>query len=416
LELTMAISSFRDFPNGIQTASDYLSDNTSANSQLTTSVANIGNLVVSAQIDTNLKEIICSLLAGRGLLLPNLQICISLNLKELLGGIIGQVQDVLYNALNQLDQAFDRFLAHLRLDEVLGRINNIIAEITNIANMINFCSAPIDPIRIPNVLENAMDSFLGAGRSIIDSIGSMIPDKIGGCLIGGSFNGSIFNGGLLQKIWLNYDNLDAVSDSIIADITKITRQINTLIDRESNVPTNYNQGGSDLAEAPRPTHDGIAALYNSQDEGIQGATTAAFNLKGIYNQVADYPVQDSNGNTYNNILELICDADLLRVLARPTNPRPTIAAQIPVKNYCGEIIGYTQAITQEQPLASVGTVPSQSIGQPGYDAGGLVTNPISVAAGVASAAPAVNILLADLQAITAASVDFADFQTRIASL
>src|SRR6056297_359490 len=148
---------FTDFPNGLGGAADYLSANNSTRAELTGSVADIGRLVVSAELDFNLKEIICSLLAGRGLKLPNIQICISLNLKELLGTIFGQVQQVLYDALASLDAAFDRFLDHLKLDEVLGRINNVLGEVTQIANMINFCSAPLDPIQIPNVLENAMD-------------------------------------------------------------------------------------------------------------------------------------------------------------------------------------------------------------------------------------------------------------------
>lgn len=379
------MASFTDFPNGLSNANDYLRDNVSSDAQLSTSVANVAGFMVSAEIDANLKEIICSLLAGRGLLLPNIQICISLNLKELLGSLIGTIQDTLYNALVSLDQAFDRFMDHLKLDEVLGRINNVIAEITNIANMINFCSAPINPIRIPNVLETAMDSFLGAGRSIVDSIGQIAPDQIGGCLIDGSFNGSIFQGGILQKISNNINDLDAIADTLINDINSVVTEIDDLIDRENSVQTNYDQGGSDLSESPRSTHDGIATLFNAQDEGIQGATGAAFKLKGIYDNLGSYPVQDSDGNVYNNILELICDADLLRILRRVTSPEPTIAEQIPVRNYCGEIIGYTQQISQQSDQNSVGTVP-QVIDQPGFNAGGLPTNPINEAIAIGEAA------------------------------
>ena len=369
---------FTDFPNGLASANDYLTDNIGASAQLSTSVANIAGFMVSAEIDVNLKEIICSLLAGRGLLLPNIQICVSLNIKELLGTVLGTVSDALYAALASLDQAFDKFMDHLKLDEVLGRINNVIAEVTNIANMINFCSAPINPIRIPNVLENVMDSFLGAGRDIVDSIGQVLPGEIGGCLIGGSFNGSIFSSGVLKKVWDNIDDLGAIEQTLINDITLIETAIDDIIARETNVATNYDQGGSDLSEDTRPTHEGVACGFNSQDEGMQGCVSAAVRLKNIYDNCGSYPVVDSNGNTYNNILELICDDDLLRVLRRITDPEPTIAEQNPVYNYCGEIIGYTQTVTQQAEQVSVGTVP-ETIDQPGYDNGGLPTNPVNAA-------------------------------------
>jgi len=366
---------FTDFTNGLQNANDYITDNVGGSAQLTTGIPNIGNFVVSAEFDVNLKEAICSLLAGRGLKLPNLQICISLNLKELLGNLVGSIQTQLYEALEGLDQAFDKFQDHLKLDQVLGRINNVLGEITQIANMINFCSSPIDPIRIPNVLENAMESFLGAGRSIIDKIGTILPGEIGGCLINGL---SSFDGGILGKINDRYDDFITGSldqsfiDSIIADIDSVTNDINNLIQRESKIATSYAQGGSDLAETPRSTWDGIATLYNANDEGINGASKAAFNLKAIDQSLGAYPVTDGF-RTYNSILELICDEDLLRVLRRPANPTPEIAEQQPVYNYCGEIIGYTKVVSQEDPATSVGLIPGD-IDLPGYNAGGLPTS------------------------------------------
>jgi len=369
---------YTDFPNGLRDLNDYLNAQNSINAELSGSVADVGRLVISAEYDFTLKEIICSLLAGLGLKLPNIQICISLNLKELLGGIVGNVTDALYSALEEMDQAFDRFLDHLKLDEVLGRINNMIAEITSIANMINFCSAPLDPIQIPNVLENAMDSFLGAGRAIVDAIGQIIPDEIGGCLIDGEFNGAIFSGGILKKVWDNIDDLSAVEDSLIADINRVVADIDDLIGRENNIVGTYDNGGSDLAEKPRPVNDGIGVLYNANDEGIQGAVRNGSSLWAAYQQLGSYQVQDSDGNVYNNIFETFCDEDLLRILRRTPNPTPDISEQQPVYNYCGEIIGFTRVVSQENPETSVGNVP-EPVNQPGWNAGGLTTNPITEA-------------------------------------
>ena len=145
------MGAFTDFPNGIQSASDYLTDNVGASAQLSTSVADIAGFMVSAEMDFNLKEIVCSLLAGRGLLLPNIQICVSLNLKELLSTVLGTITDTLYAALASLDQTFDKLMDHLRIDEVLGRINNVLSEISNIANMnqlAKFVRRPVYPQQV----------------------------------------------------------------------------------------------------------------------------------------------------------------------------------------------------------------------------------------------------------------------------
>lgn len=370
-------SRFKDFPNGIASATDYLSSQNSLNAQLSGSVADIGRLVISSQMDFNLKEIICSLLAGRGLKLPNIQICISLNLKQLLGGIVGKVQQALYDALAKLDAAFDKFLSHLKLDEVLGRINNLLGQITNIANMINFCSAPLDPIQIPNVLENAMQSFLGKGKDIIDKIGTIIPGEIGGCLIDG-LNCGIWSGGLMKKICDNQDDLDSIADTLITDVDEIVDSITDIIDSEANTPTTYDNGGSDLAETPRPVYEGVGVLFNAQDEGISGAVRNGSSLWAAYQQLGSYQVVDNRGNIFNNIFETFVDDDLLRILRRPPNPVPDIAEQQPVYNYCGEIIGYTRVATQESPQVSVGAIPDP-ISQPGFNAGGLPTNPLNEA-------------------------------------
>lgn len=380
---------FTDFKNGLSSANDYLSATNTVNAELTGSVADIGRLTISAELDFNLKEIICSLLSGRGLKLPNMQICISLNLKELLSGFVGAIQDVLYAALQSLSDAFDRFLDHLKLDEVLGRINSVLGEITNIANMINFCSAPIDPIQIPNVLENLMGSFLGKGKALIDSIGTILPSEIGGCLISPGL--SSFNGGILGRLNDNYSDLITGNMSgelltgIINDINTAIAGIDDLIESETNVPTVYDQGGSDLSETPRDTNPGIGCLFNANDEGIQGATSNGSSIWSSYQQLGSYQVTDDDGNVYNNIFELFCDDDLLRILRRTPDPTPELSDQVPVRNYCGEIIGYTTEVNQSPiQTVSVGTVP-EVINQPGFNAGGLPTNPVTAAEAISNA-------------------------------
>lgn len=363
---------FTDFPNGLSTASDYLTNNLSANAQLSSSVANVERFMVPAEIDFNLKEIICSLLAGRGLKLPNIQICISFNLKELLRSILGTVSAAIYNALSALDAALDRFLEHLRIDAVLGRLNNLIAQASTIANMINFCSAPVDPVAIPNVLGNALQSFLGAGKSIMDRIGQILPDQIGGCLIDGQFNCGIFSGGLLKDVCDNLGDLNAIENSIVEQSTLIITDIDDLIDSESNVPTNYESGGSDISETPTPTNTGIGCLFNPGND-FNYVQRIGSNLYTAAQQLDGYQLTDANGNTVT-ALELICDDNLLRLLRRPSNPTPEIAEQVPIFNYCGEIVGYQKIESQSDVDVSVGAIPGP-VSDPGYKAGGRNTIP-----------------------------------------
>jgi hypothetical protein len=407
---------FTDFPNGLSDAADYLSPANSLTAELTGSAADISRFVVSGQLDNNLKEIICSLMAGRGLKLPNMQICISLNLKSLLSSFVGAIQDVLYQALASLDAAFDKFLDHLKLDSVLGRINGVLSEITNIANMINFCSAPINPIQIPNVLENVMDSFLGAGKSIVDSIGTMLPENIDGCLIDGL---SSFDAGIMGRLNDVYDDLITGSlpvetiNGLTADISTITAAITSVIVNETNVPTNYSQGGSDLADdnatvtddignvvgTPRTTNTGVGVLYNSIDEGIGGATSNGAAIWSAYQSLGSYQVVDSDGTVYNNIFETFCDPDLIRILRRTPNPVPEIATQEPVFNYCGEIIGYTKQVSQSDPDISTGTVPD-TITQPGFDAGGLPTNPSNETQSATSSTSSTTVITSDVSGVS----------------
>ena len=51
------------------------------------------------------------------------------------------------------------FMDHTKLDSVLGRLNGVLAEAQNVANLTS--STIVDPIAIPNMLERAMGSFLG---------------------------------------------------------------------------------------------------------------------------------------------------------------------------------------------------------------------------------------------------------------
>jgi hypothetical protein len=368
---------FTDF-GGDLNQEEYLSNQNAADPDLQGSPADIERFVIPAAIENTLKEIICGLAGGGGLKLPNKQICINHAINALLGQIAGIASQALQGAIGALAGAFQNFMSHLNLDAVLGRINGVLGQISNLANMINFCSAPVDPIQIPNVLQNAMGSFLGKGMEIMNKIGSIPTPNIGGCTAGG-FNPGIFDGGVLKTIGDNLDDLSLVEDIILADIEEIVTDIEDLIADETDVPTEYSSGGSDFLEGDRPVWDGVSVLFNAQDEGIAGATRNGSALWSAYQQLGSYQVKDLDGNVYNNIFELFVDDDLLRLLRRTPNPQPDIIEREPILNYCGETVGFREIVKQRAPQRSRGTPPATQSDQPGFNAGGLPTNPLTTA-------------------------------------
>ena len=114
-----------DFVNGLQNASDYINRTTIELPTSVTADLNSGTIAATTT-GFSLKELICSLLAGNGIKLPNLQICLKINIGRLLG--LSGLTDKLRNALSAAEAALDRFIAHTNIDNVLARLNAAIAE------------------------------------------------------------------------------------------------------------------------------------------------------------------------------------------------------------------------------------------------------------------------------------------------
>lgn len=352
----------------LQSVNDYLDTQHHLNVDISENINDFGRVVIASGYDFTVREIICSLLAGKGLKLPNIQICLSVNLKRLLNldPLIGTIQDTLRQGLQKLDQAFDKFLEHTQIENVLNRVNGALAEIVSIANMINFCGKPITPIAIPNTLENTMQSFLGRGEALINSIGSMIPDEIGGCLgTDDLFNRNLFKGGILGDISDNWDRVingqltQTELDNFNTRINDAIFEIDNLVEEENDTTSVADYGGSEFGQQG-PINTKIGVIHDPELAGIQGNTRIASALKSSFDQLAGYPVIDSDGNVYDNIFKLFLDDSLIDLLRNPVNPSPEISEQQPVYNYCGEIVGYTTVITQERQNKSLGSEPTEN--------------------------------------------------------
>lgn len=336
-------------------------------------------VVVKSEYGFTMREVMCNLLAGRGLKIPNIQVCVSVNVKSLLG--YPDLPEQLKSALTQLDQAFDSYLEHTSIDAILGRINKTVNEISQVANMINFCASPIQPIEIPNVLENLMDSYLGAGKDLIDSVGTML--EPGGCLTFDPssptpFNASIFNGGILKEIG---DKWDRITDGSITEnelnvlvdsITNIRNQFTEQMDSENSTTAILSAGGSQFDGDVKSGNMSMGVMFDAESAGVQGVAQIANNLKATYDQLAGYPVKDKDGNVYKNIFETFLEPALLELLEKDDNPVPSIPTSDPVYDYCGNVIGYTRSSVQGEQEKSDGAIPiNPPPDSPGFNGAGL---------------------------------------------
>ncbi len=391
-----------DFTSGLQSASDYL-DTRHHLSGTTALGSDALRVVANAEYSFSLREILCGVLGGNGLKMPNLQICMSSNINALLN--IPGIQSELFDALSNLDSSMNNFMEHTKLDSVLGRLNGILAEAQQVANLINFCSAPVDPIAIPNMLERAFGSFLGAGKSIIDDIGSIAPENVCACLsLDGGFNANVFNGGVLGRIANNINDitsgnlLQSELDAITNDISSIGDAVSGLLAFENNISGSYSSGGSQFATPDGSCNSEVGVLHNPTSGNIADNARLTSSLKSLYDRMAGYPVQyslgastggsgtghqfDSNGKRilsgdvveYPNIFHLLLDPEMIALLDTLDDPQPEINNQVPVYDYCGNIIGYTSNLSQRDlDEKSQGTNPSVP-NSPGYLAGGLPTS------------------------------------------
>lgn len=389
-----------DFKNGLQDANEYL--DTRHHLSGTTAIGNSSlRAVEQAEYSFTLRELLCGVLGGNGIKLPNIQICMSANINALLG--IPALQGELFDALTQLEGAMNDFMDHTKLDSVLGRLNGVLAEAQNVANMINFCSTPVDPIAIPNMLERAMGSFLGAGKELIDQIGTILPGQVCACIGTNGFNGDVFNGGILGNIANNIDAINAgnlgqsVIDSIRGDISNVSDRISNLISFENNINGAYSLGGSQFATPDPNCHSGVGLMHNPNNGSIASNARLASSMKGLYDRLAGYPVTYRPGTTlggssgtvpisasgldpnnaqpieYENIFKLLFDDDFLTLLDQADDPQSNVDNQIPVYDYCGTIIGYTTNVVQKEADKSLGSDPTAP-NSPGYLAGGLNTS------------------------------------------
>ena len=404
-----------DFKNGLQNASDYINTGT-INVPTSATINDQGTVSVATQ-SIGLKELICGLLAGNGIKLPNLQICLKVNLARMIGQ--PGLPDDIRNALSEAESALDDFIAHTNIDNALNRLNSVIGEVAAIANMINFCGTPVTPRPIPNVLKDAMGSYLGAGKDILNTLGTMADSDIGGCIsTDGGFNADLFTGGLLKQLGSqlnNLGNLDAaVKQNIMSQLDAFKNDIKNLIEFENNFASTSGNGGSTFAPANSRVNTGVGVAIDTANMSMSDAQRIAGNLQSVYDSLSNYEVDDQGNNIFSYLLE----PEMIARLEAENDPTVALGNREPVMDHCGRIIGYTERSTQ-QPTQSVSLGgPVEAVNQPAsaglQESGAVVFAPPSTTTNLANTSSTID--LQELKQIVADSTDFADFKNRIQNL
>ena len=360
-----------------QTASNYLK-NTNVD-LVTSATVDVGTGEVEATTTSlSLREIICSLLAGNGILLPNLQLCLKINIGRLLG--ISGIPSELYKALEEAEEALDEFIAHTNIDNVLARLNAAIAEFAAIANMINFCGTPINPKPIPNVLENLFGSYLGAGKDLLDKLGTMLDSDIGGCTSGGGFNAGIFKGGVLKSLGDIIDEFGSIANAPANRLNSLTNELKAfasdmknLVEFENNFDSTESKGGSSFTDpnSPSSIHTGVGTAIDTSTLTLTHAQQVASGLKSAYSSLSGYKVGPDN----KNIFEYLLEPTMLGQLQANDSPDINETERTPVYDYCGVIEKYTPSPDNTTPK-SEGSPPSASTdpGITGLAESGIVSN------------------------------------------
>ena len=365
-----------DFKDTIKDASDYLN---STKVDIPTGKFEVDpeSGTVTAQTQSySLKEIICSLLAGNGIKLPNLQLCLKVNLGRLIPEIPAGLEE-LKEALEEAEKALDEFIAHTNIDNALGRLNAAVAEFAAIANMINFCGTPVIPRAIPNVLKDSMGSFLGAGKDILDTLGTIADSNIGGCIgTDGNFTPDLFTGGLLKQLGDNFNNLlgmpEALKQSIINDLNAFKTDIENLIEFENNFEGTQGTGGSIFAPNDR-VHTGVGMAVDP-NLTLAKSQQYASTLQSLYNSLKGYPV-DAEGN---DIFHYLLEPEILAKLENSGDPTVPLSEREPVYDHCNRITGYTERTIQAVVQSSTGGE-AENVIQPGVtglaESGIVLTSP-----------------------------------------
>ena len=230
--------SYSDFKNGLTTFHEYIAPE-NQNIPIATP---FDGAVVRVELGVNPKQMLCDLLAGKfPPKLPQIQLCLDMNLGALES--VASANAALVAAIQSCRLALQGFNEHTGLPATLARVNAVIGEAAAVASMIAFCSDPINPKPIPNLLETVMGSFLGAGEAIMNKLGKVMGGGQTICMDFStnppSVNHNIYiPGGLAEDIWKAIESgmsWGPLVDDWINQLYEIRDEFASLIEKENSI-------------------------------------------------------------------------------------------------------------------------------------------------------------------------------------
>ena len=271
------------------------------------------NIVAKAQIPTDVKQIVCNILAGKGLFNPleGLSICLNVAIGDLLNDAgLGAASSALEEALNDLEAGLNDFVEHTGVNNALSRVNNAMNQIAAIYSMVNFCEDPMVAPNINTSLSGVIGSYTGAGRAILDELGAIGDGNISACVDGsGNFNFSVLDpSSILARIKNALDVGDPLGD-FVDEVKANLKKMRDLMTKENT------------GDAP--------------SQRVANAITTASVLKATFAQASSYKVDETNG-----LFDFFVNGELLDILNNPTAMDALVQQRVPVYDYCGNLTGY----------------------------------------------------------------------------
>lgn len=271
------------------------------------------NIVAKAQIPTDIKEIVCNILAGKGLFNPleGLSVCLNVAIGDLLNDAgLGAASSALEEALNDLEAGLNDFIEHTGVNNALSRVNNAMNQIAAIYSMVNFCSDPMVAPNINTSLGNVIGSYTGAGRAILDELGAIGDSNISACVDGsGNFNFSALDpNSILARIKNALDVGDPLGD-FVDEVKNSLKKMQDLMTKENT------------GDAP--------------SQRVANAINTANVLKATFAQASSYRVDETNG-----VFDFFVDGEIVDLLNNPESYQALVQQRVPVYDYCGNLTGY----------------------------------------------------------------------------
>lgn len=278
-----------------------------------------------ANLPKNEKDLICMLLAGRLKDLFNGKlVCAQLAVDDLIKDLTGvSPLAELKSGLADLNSTLGALRSATGYDNILGAVNQGLAEIGNVFSLGGLCPSPVTPPKIPDVLSQLNNNLMGQMGGILNALAK-------------ASNPSMCLGGGPGGFGVNWNSMTGDLKNLKAAIANFKRDpagyTATMDAFKKNIKGQTNRLKSELKRLEKNLTDPF---------GIKDKQKTVHSLMSAKNKSDGYKVKDSRG-IEQTVLKAMVPSDIEHVLARTSavDTAPIVYKTRPVLDYCGEVVGY----------------------------------------------------------------------------